>query len=127
MASPFEVMRKLGTLSACCCWALSLAGCRDSKPAAERSASPPVVSLQAQGWATWPMPNADSRLPNAQNFDARPAGVVLDRVTGLVWQQSVDMRQFTFEDAIQHCTELSLDGHDDWRLPSRLELVSILD
>ena len=26
-----------------------------------------------------------------------------------------------------HCTDLVLDSHDDWRLPTRIELVSIVD
>jgi hypothetical protein len=73
------------------------------------------------------MPNAAPGLPNAQSLEAEPSGVVLDRVTGLMWQQRVDERQLTFADAAQHCAELSLAGHEDWRLPSRLELVSILD
>jgi len=73
------------------------------------------------------MPNSVPGLPNPQSFDVRATGVVLDRVTGLMWQRVVGAQQFTFADAKQHCTDLSLAGFDDWRLPSRLELVSIVD
>ncbi len=73
------------------------------------------------------MPNTAPGLPNTQSFDPQPSGVVLDRVTGLVWQRTLDDQQLTFADATRHCDDLSLAGFDDWRLPSRLELVSILD
>lgn len=74
------------------------------------------------------MPNATPGLPNAQSFDTQKAGVVLDRVTGLMWQSAVDGDKFaTFSEAAQRCESLTLAGFDDWRVPSRIELVSILD
>lgn len=78
-------------------------------------------------WATWPMPNSTPGLPNPQSFDTEADDVVVDRVTGLMWQRKLDQELLTFADAKARCDTLSLAGHDDWRLPSRIELVSILD
>lgn len=73
------------------------------------------------------MPNATPGLPNPQSFDVQSGGVVLDRVTGLMWQQTFEDQQLTFAAANQHCADLSLASFDDWRLPTRLELASIVD
>ncbi len=73
------------------------------------------------------MPNSAPGLPNPQSFDAQDPNVVVDRVTGLMWQRNVDDRPATLGEAKQHCESSSLAGYDDWRLPSRIELVSILD
>jgi hypothetical protein len=73
------------------------------------------------------MPNSTPGLPNPQSFDTQTAGVVTDRVTGLMWQRDLDGKLPTFGQATQMCDALTLGGYDDWRLPSRIELVSILD
>jgi hypothetical protein len=86
------------------------------------AASPPAR------WATWPMPNfAASGLPNPASYDVSVAGTVLDRITGLMWQRRVGNDKSTFDQAVAKCNDLTLAGYHDWRLPSRIELVSILD
>ncbi|HOX43325.1 MAG TPA: DUF1566 domain-containing protein [Myxococcota bacterium] len=54
-------------------------------------------------------------------------GVVEDQVTGLAWQQATPVETYDWWEARDYCQALSLGGHDDWRLPSRVELVSLLD
>jgi hypothetical protein len=49
------------------------------------------------------------------------------RATGLMWQQTVDAQSYTWADAKTYCEGLSLVGYDDWRLPTRIELVSLVD
>jgi hypothetical protein len=74
------------------------------------------------------MPNTPSSgLPNPQSYDLRMAGVVIDQVTGLMWQRGVPNTFRTWDDAQRDCGEMTLSGYDDWRLPSRIELVSLLD
>jgi hypothetical protein len=68
-----------------------------------------------------------SGLPNPQAYDTGTAGVVLDRVTGLMWQRDIDPKSMTFADAKKACDGLELAGSTDWRLPSRIELTSIVD
>lgn len=74
------------------------------------------------------MPNARlSGLPHPHDYDTSVPDVVSDRVTGLMWQRLVPNRFFTFESAAAQCASLTLAGHHDWRLPSRIELVSLID
>jgi hypothetical protein len=72
--------------------------------------------------------------------------VVIDNVTGLWWQHPVDTPDCeghkctvtsggadaggggcTLNDAASYCAHLALGGYHDWRLPTRIELVSLLD
>lgn len=50
-----------------------------------------------------------------------------DSVTGLMWQREPESLTKTQAKAVEYCAELSLGGHDDWRLPTRLEYVTMLD
>ena len=55
------------------------------------------------------------------------ATTLTDSVTGLMWQRSPDATGKLHADALSYCDALDLGGHTDWRLPSRLEYISILD
>lgn len=78
--------------------------------------------------ASWPMPNpASTGLPHPASYTSQ-SGYVVDDVTGLEWQAGTGCSSgCTQADAAAYCEALSLGGHDDWRLPTRLELVSIVD
>lgn len=79
-------------------------------------------------WALWPMPNAaSSGLPHPASYDTKAAGVVVDNVTGLMWQAVASSSTFSWPAAKDHCAALVLGGFSDWRLPSRIELISIVD
>jgi len=75
-------------------------------------------------WAQWPMPTS---LSSIATYDTSQAGVVLDKVTKLMWQHPLDANTYTWAAAKTYCAGLVLGGYSDWRLPSRIELVSILD
>lgn len=79
-------------------------------------------------WAEWPMPNpASLGLPNAQSYDVTSfAGVVIDSITSLQWQQAVDPSSHSWADASALCDGLTLTG-GGWRLPSRIEVLSLVD
>ena len=55
--------------------------------------------------------------------------VVSDSTTGLEWQDNSDTNgtQRTWQEAINYCEALTLDTHDDWRLPNINELKSLID
>lgn len=82
-------------------------------------------------WANWPMPNPPSispSLPHPQSYDTSNAGVVIDTVTRLQWQATVDGNLYAYGDAIEYCGSLQIPpAGGGWRLPSRIELMSIVD
>jgi hypothetical protein len=78
-------------------------------------------------WAQWPMPEpASAGLPNPANYTVNVDGTVRDNVTGLTWQRDVPASTYTWDQAKTYCASLSLAG-TGWRLPSRIELVSLVD
>ena len=54
-------------------------------------------------------------------------GRVRDPVSVLIWQHIPPMTSITFVGAQMYCDDLVLDGFTDWRLPTHLEQVSIVD
>ena len=60
------------------------------------------------------------------NFVINGDGTVTDTSTGLIWQQETT-DNMTWEDALTYCENLSLAGHDEWRLPNRNEMQTLLD
>jgi hypothetical protein len=76
------------------------------------------------------MPNAPGNGPNLVRYTlCADNQTVRDNISGLVWQASVDTTasgQMTWQAAKTYCAQLTLAG-GGWRLPSRIELVSILD
>lgn len=89
-------------------------------------ATPDVIADANDGsaldrrWALWRMPSTTPTL-----YDAG-ADVVVDGVTGLSWQRALPAAD-TFTAANDACAALSLGGKTGWRLPTRIELVSLLD
>jgi hypothetical protein len=55
------------------------------------------------------------------------ANTISDAVTALMWQLEPEVASKTQVGAVAYCDALSLAGHDDWRLPTRLEYVTLLD
>ncbi len=54
---------------------------------------------------------------------------ILDHATGLEWQKSdsSDYVNLTWANALAYCEDMNLAGYDDWRLPNKLELRSIVE
>jgi hypothetical protein len=82
-------------------------------------------------WAEWPMPNGPvdvaAGAPNSAQYMETETDTVTDTVTGLMWQKAVAPGTFTQAQAVAFCPTLTLAGHNDWRLPSLVELVSLVD
>ncbi|WP_186343032.1 DUF1566 domain-containing protein [Allochromatium palmeri] len=72
----------------------------------------------------------------APNFADNGDGTIIDRVTGLIWQQSTDTNgdgllnvadKLSYAQALSYCENLSLADQDDWRLPDIKTLYSLID
>lgn len=84
--------------------------------------------LANREWALWPMPNAaGSDLPHAAKYDTAKAGVTLDRITGLTWETEPSDVDHKWADANALCEAATTGGYTDWRMPTRIELLSIVD
>lgn len=84
----------------------------------------------ARVFANWNMPHPpSSRLPNPAKYDTSQSAVVIDDVTGLMWSRTgspID-EELSFDGAVSYCAESEAGGYCDWRLPTRIELVSLVD
>jgi hypothetical protein len=76
-------------------------------------------------WAIWELPGTPTN-PRAYAYDAAST-TVLDLVTGLEWERTASSVTRSQTMSATYCSDLLLDGKDDWRLPSRIELASIAD
>ncbi len=77
--------------------------------------------------ARFPIPNSVySGLPHPVSYDKSAPGLVHDNVTGLTWQESIGLPPVPLKDGLAYCDSLSLGGKDDWRLPTRIELVTLM-
>lgn len=80
---------------------------------------------QTQSFTNTPGEDSDY-LQNPPFFIQNGDGTVTDTVTGLMWQQA-DGGEMTVENAAAFCENLTLGGHDDWRLPTAQEAFSVLN
>jgi hypothetical protein len=83
-------------------------------------------------FADWPMPSTSTGAKAAPSYMPTDE-TVQDAVTGLTWQRNLPATYAgcsgtcTWQKAKAYCEGLVLEGADDWRLPTMIELVSILD
>src|SRR3569623_634208 len=90
----------------------------------------------------FPMPNAVATgLPTPASYDVSQPGLIIDNVTGLTWERDPDDRSAVlgctldgsgallcpWRYAQMYCEGSRLGGFSDWRLPTILELVSLVD
>ena len=67
-----------------------------------------------------------SFLETTYSIDNEDNTVVIDLTTGLMWQTEY-VRGKTWQQALKHCEDLTYAGFNDWRLPNKNELASLLN
>ena len=71
--------------------------------------------------------------PPEERFLDNGDGTVTDNCTGLMWQKNTPAIKGNFNyfvdwcRALDYCDNLTFAGHDDWRLPNVVELMSLID
>ncbi len=74
-------------------------------------------------YAAWkPAPDSPTQLSTTNG-----GTVVVDAVTGLWWEQTNALGVSTLGAATTYCASINTGGQHDWRVPTRVELVSIVD
>ncbi|NOY09206.1 MAG: DUF1566 domain-containing protein [Spirochaetes bacterium] len=82
------------------------------------------VTLDAEGddgdlqrGVSWPDPR----------FTDNSDGTITDNLTGLMWEKTPSATARIWTAALTYANGLALAGHDDWRLPNRKELRSLVN
>ncbi|HZL19861.1 MAG TPA: DUF1566 domain-containing protein [Polyangia bacterium] len=90
-----------------------------------------IVACVDPNWAEWPMPNGEQSYingaPNLESYTDNGDGTITDNVTLLMWQKTVPTTMYAFSAAVTYCSTLTVGNYGGWRLPSSIELVSIVD
>jgi hypothetical protein len=98
----------------------------------------PVAPTAHEVWAHWPMPNPDAAiapdastlLPHAMTYDAGidgGAAIVYDAVTKLSWARTAAANVSSIDQATSACAAAAATLGGAWRVPTRIELVSLID
>ena len=90
----------------------------------------PVLAVTSGVGPYYATPSWDQTLPAATRFIVLTnmnSEAVLDRETGLVWEQSPNTSTFDWNGASSHCVGLSKGGRKGWRLPTIQDLASLID
>lgn len=66
--------------------------------------------------------------PNPRFTVQADTNVVMDNLTGLMWARNANLNGAwtSWSNAIVYCEDLTYGGHNDWRLPNRRELESLV-
>lgn len=73
-------------------------------------------------WPRWPL-TPDGAPTSNYTLDAE---TVTDKTTGLMWVRTAPESSQRFAEASAGCEALELAGFDDWRLPTRMELLTLV-
>jgi hypothetical protein len=88
---------------------------------------------KAQAMATTASPSQQetarreaAQVPERKDSDAA-RGIWIDHSTGLEWTKEDNGSGVDWEQAKDYCSKLQFDRHNDWRLPTNLELLQLMD
>jgi hypothetical protein len=95
-----------------------------------REAKDGLIDLPWSGQSTSAYTNDDGYLQNGEpwpspRFIEYNSSILIDQVTGLMWQKAPSTELMTWEEAIQYANKATVGGLDDWRVPNINELFSL--
>ncbi|MBT4947489.1 MAG: DUF1566 domain-containing protein [Candidatus Marinimicrobia bacterium] len=85
--------------------------------------------LQDNGFYDGDWNSSASGFPNDFQLQ-NDVNVVLDRASGLMWQQSGSVKEISYSEAREYLERLNSDqfvGYNDWRLPTLEEAMSLME
>lgn len=83
------------------------------------------VRCGTHSWACWPVANVAAGRP--PHFTDLGDGIFRDDTTCLLWQTMPASLGYTWSDAMLRCVNNPLVGGTGWRLPTRIEMISVMD
>lgn len=84
----------------------------------------PLAALDA---VTAAPPAPSHPASTSADYSVTDYGTVIDHASGLEWQRDPFPDEMTWEEADKACRALQLGGYTDWRLPTRIELLTLVD
>jgi len=79
-----------------------------------------VTSIYAKNWD-------NSLYKGNRSYSEYTQNTVKDNLTELIWEKDRSEHDLMWGEAEGYCLQLSLDGFDDWRLPTYEELYYLAD
>ena len=79
-----------------------------------------LTSLNAKNWD-------NSLYKGNRSYSQYTQNTVKDNLTDLIWEKNRSEHGLMWGEAEGYCMQLSLDGYDDWRLPTYEELYYLAD
>ncbi|MBX3182986.1 MAG: DUF1566 domain-containing protein [Polyangiaceae bacterium] len=101
------------------------AACSGDLPYCEFARCEGVRYADYDGYARGPLPGTPGH-PHSYTVNEADK-TVLDNVTGLLWQREPATNELDWTQAVSYCDRLTWGGRKDWRLPTRMELLSLVD
>jgi hypothetical protein len=111
-----QFRHRLSSLCVTACLILAAAAC-----SAEGEDDPDFKAGSSSGTS-----GSSSGATGTRDWTSTP-GAVIDKATNFMWQRKVENQKRTWQEAKDYCKALVLAGLDDWRLPHKDELCTIVD
>ena len=90
--------------------------CGGGTSSTARALTSPVKPAPRRRAARWPAGSSTTGI-----------GTITDKCLSLIWQKATAPDRMNWQQALQYCAGLELEGRGDWRLPSIKELATLND